>query len=415
MRKRVLILATTSSYRADDFAAAAARLDVEAVLATNRCHVLAELWSGAVPIELRDAEAAASAVVAEAHERHYDAIVATDDRTAEVAALAQRALGHVGNSPAATRIAGNKRLLRETLQSGGVATPGHQTFAIEDDATAAARNVPYPCVLKPLLLSASRGVMRADDPAGFVVAWRRLSALLRQPEQAAISGDGQRILVEAFVPGVEVAVEGILQHGALTVLAIFDKPDPLDGPFFEETIYITPSRLPSDVQAAIASATASAAKAMGLSDGPVHAELRVREGRPVVIEVAARSIGGLCARTLRFGLAGASLEELVLKGALGLSLGPVQTNGAAGVMMIPIPRAGVLGQVHGVADAFLVPLIEDVAITVEPGRVLVPLPEGHTYLGFIFARGSDAADVEAALRKAHACLGFEITSTLPIA
>ncbi len=417
--QRVLILATTTSYRADDFRAAAARLGVEPVLATNRCHVLAELWTGDVPIELRDAETAAAAVIDEARLRAYDAIVATDDRTAEVAALAQAALGQLGNAPAAARTAGNKRLLREALQRHGVRTPRHQVFSFVpgESPDMIARRLRYPVVLKPLLLSASRGVMRADDAAEFVVAWRRLVALLATPEVGVTQRaepDGRRVLVEEFVSGVEVAIEAILRRGELTVLAIFDKPDPHAGPFFEETIYVTPSRHSAELQAALAEATGAAARAIGLTEGPVHAELRVgADGKPYVIEVAARSIGGLCARTLRFGLDGVSLEEVVLSAALGRPLPTLHMATAAGVMMIPIPRAGVLGEVTGIEQARAVPLVEDVAITALPGRILVPLPEGHAYLGFVFARGPTPAAVEEALRRAHAHLHFAITATLP--
>jgi biotin carboxylase len=418
MAKRVLLLASTTSYRVDDFRAAAERLGVEAVLGTDRCHVLAEVWDrerfgGSLQVELRDTARAAQAVVQEARARAYDAIVATDDPTAEVAALAARELGLPGNSPDAARTARNKRLLREALSRAGVPGPSHRVFEETERGADVARRVEYPCVLKPLLCSASRGVMRADDERSFVVAWDRLVALLRTPALRAVEDpDGHRILVEPFVPGAEVAVEGILAGGKLTVLALFDKPDPLDGPFFEETLYITPSRHPEEQQRSIADVTARAAAAVGLVDGPIHAELRLSSSGPQLIEIAARSIGGLCARTLRFGLGGASLEEIVIRQALHLPLGPLDRRGAAGVMMIPIPRGGVLQAVRGVDEAQAVPLVEDVAITAEPGQVLVPLPEGHAYLGFVFARGESPAAVERALRDAHARLAFDVAPTL---
>jgi biotin carboxylase len=264
----------------------------------------------------------------------------------------------------------------------------------------------YPCVVKPLMLSASRGVIRADDEGQFVGAVRRLEAILRTPDAAALGDIARQVLVEAFIPGREVALEGLLVRGELHVLALFDKPDPLDGPFFEETIYVTPSRLPAPVQAEIASCTARAARALGLQDGPVHAELRVNRRGPSVIEVAARSIGGLCSRTLRFGT-GLSLEELILRHALGMGIPSLERERqAAGVMMIPIPRAGVLKEVRGQAEARSVPGIEEIAITAHAGEDLVPLPEGARYLGFIFARAESPERVEAALREAHRRLEF---------
>jgi biotin carboxylase len=320
----------------------------------------------------------------------------------------------------AARTARNKRLLREALARAGVPSPRHLVF--EEGALPDLVGVRFPCVVKPILCAASRGVMRADDPIEFAAAWKRLGALLQTPSLRAVEDpDGHRVLVEEFVPGAELALEGLLRGGALTTLALFDKPDPLDGPFFEETIYVTPSRHSAEAQAAIAEVTAQAARAIGLKEGPIHAELRLSpshprlkygDGSPVVIEVAARSIGGLCSRTLRFGLEGRSLEELVLRNALGLPLGPLERRGAAGVMMIPIPRGGVLKSFSGVEEAKRIRLVEDVVISAQPGQVLVPLPEGNAYLGFLFARGDAPAPVEQALRQAHAQLRFEIAPTL---
>jgi biotin carboxylase len=289
-----------------------------------------------------------------------------------------------------------------------VPTPAYTRFTVTDDPAAAAGRVAYPCVLKPTVLAASRGVIRADTPAEFVAAFGRIRAILATPEVAALGEGAAEILVEGFVPGPEVALEGLLQSGALRVLALFDKPDPLDGPFFEETIYVTPSRLPAAVQAAIAETSARAAAALGLREGPIHAELRVNEAGVWLIELAARSIGGLCSRTLRFGT-GMSLEEIILRHALGLDIATLERERpAAGVMMIPIPRPGVLGEVRGQEAAEAVPGIEAVAITAHRGQELVPLPEGSRYLGFIFARGDRPEQVEAALREAHRRLEFEI-------
>src|SRR5262249_8988171 len=269
----------------------------------------------------------------------------------------------------------------------------------------------YPCVLKPLVLSASRGVIRANDERGFVAAFHRVAKILQAPDVKELGEGTDRILVEGFIPGIEVALEGLLNRGELSTLALFGKPDPLDGPFFEETIYVTPSRLPADTQIAICRATAQAASSLGLTDGPVHAELRVNHderGRPVawLIEIAARSIGGLCSRTLRFGT-GMSLEEIILRHALGLPIASTtRERSAAGVMMIPIREGGILHDGHGLDEARAVPFIEDVTISMHKGQDVVPLPEGSRYLGFIFSRADDPATAEAALREAHRHLRF---------
>jgi biotin carboxylase len=424
MPPRVLVLCATTSYRAEDFGSAARRLGVEAVLGTDRCHVLAELWpreafGGSLPLNFRSADEAAAQIVDEARARPFDAIVPTDELTAAIAARAAARLGLPGNAAVAADIARDKDRRRRAFVAAGVPCARGRSFHMGATPEPIAAATAYPCVLKPLLLSASRGVMRADDAAGFVAAWRRIAALLATPPLRAVDEPaGRRILVEEFVPGPEVAVEGILTRGRLRVLALFDKPDPLDGPLFEETLYVTPSRLSAATQAAIAEVIARAAAAIGLAEGPIHAELRLPPSAqlPSVLEVAARPIGGLCSRALRFtraaGVDGRSLEEVVLLHALGRELGPFEPRAASGVMMVPIPRGGVLQSVRGIDAARAVPLVEDVVISARAGEVLVRLPEGSSYLGFLFARGDTPDAVEAALRRAHAQLSFDIAPTL---
>jgi biotin carboxylase len=260
-------------------------------------------------------------------------------------------------------------------------------------------------VLKPLRLSGSQGVMRADDAAELVFAIGRLTFLLQSLYDGS---EAIPYLVEDYLPGVEVALEGMLDREQLHMLALFDKPDPLEGPFFEETIYVTPSRLPKETQAAIARETAEAARALGLQWGPVHAELRVNERGVWLLEIAGRSIGGLCARTLRFGV-DTSLETLILRQALGMDLGTLQREQQArGVMMIPIPGEGLLRAVAGVAQAKAVAGVDEVEITAPLNNMLKPLPEGDSYLGFIFARAATPQEVEQVLRQAHGKLRFEV-------
>jgi biotin carboxylase len=299
--------------------------------------------------------------------------------------------------------------MREVLAAAGVPSPRSELVSIDEEPHDVARRVVLPCVVKPLFLSASRGVIRADDPAQFAGAFRRLTAILRRPEVAAEGGAlAQQVLVETFIPGIEVALEGLLSEGKLRMLALFDKPDPLEGPFFEETIYVTPSRLPAPLQQAIVACTEDAVTALGLQRGPVHAELRLNDQGPWILEIAPRSIGGLCSRALRFG-EGISLEELILRDAMGLEVASLQREKqAAGVMMIPIPQAGILREVRGQDEARHVRGIDEIRITIPVGQEVVPLPEGTRYLGFIFARDETPDRVEAALREAHRQLTFHI-------
>ncbi|BDG07201.1 ATP-grasp domain-containing protein [Anaeromyxobacter paludicola] len=417
---RLLLLAPTQSYRTDDFLAAAARLGVPVVVGTDRCHRIEEtfgeeqgLWS----LDYRKPEHAAEQIAAAARQEPIAGIVPVNETTAVIAALAAERLGLPWNPPDAALRAADKAAQRTRLAEAGLPVPAFRAFRLDGDPEAAAASVTYPCVLKPVVLSASRGVIRADDPAGFVAAWRRIERILREArtERRAAGAEAARtVLVEAFVPGAEVAVEGLLRGGAFELLALFDKPDPLDGPYFEETLYVTPSRHPAPLQREIARLTGEACRALGLREGPVHAELRLPPAGPVILEVAARSIGGLCARTLRFG-AGISLEELLVCHALRLPLASLQRERrAAGVMMIPIPRAGILHGVGGLDEAKAVPGVEDVVVTAQEGREVAPLPEGDCYFGFIFARGEAPAEVEAALRAAHARLRIDIRAPLPM-
>jgi biotin carboxylase len=294
--------------------------------------------------------------------------------------------------------------MRAAFAAAGVPQPGHRVLRPGDDAGALAAALGFPVVVKPLALSMSRGVIRADDAEAAAAAALRVRAILAD----AGEDPAQRLLVERFVPGAEVAVEALVRDGTLEVLAVFDKPDPLDGPYFEETLYVTPSRLPASALEAVERETARSAEALGLRDGPVHAELRVHGDEVAVLELAARSIGGLCSRSLRFGL-GMSLEELILRHALDLPLeGIRREDRAAGVMMLPIPAAGALREVRGIEAARAVEGIGGVEITVAPGGRVRPLPEGDRYLGFIFAKADTPEAVESALREAHSLLEVEI-------
>jgi biotin carboxylase len=400
---RVVLLASSRSYRNGLFLDAAARLGVEVVTGDDVPLPFLSKSGAALPLDYRDLKHSTEAIVAYARERPVGAILGVDDSGVLLAARASQALGLPGNAPEAAEAARHKHVMRCRFADAGVKQPRFRLAHAGDDPRALAESIDYPCVIKPTTLSASRGVMRADSADEFQARFRRLLPIL-----AAERCD--ELLVEDFVPGVEVALEGLLDGGRLQVLALFDKPDPLDGPFFEETIYVTPSRLPEATQREVGLAALQAAAALGLREGPVHAELRLNERGPWLIEVAGRSIGGLCSKTLRFGLAdGASLEELILRQALGLGTGePARERRAAGVMMLPIPKGGVLRRVEGQEDARQVPLIEGLEITARMNYPVVPLPEGDSYLGFLFARGERPEQVEAALREAHALLRFEI-------
>jgi biotin carboxylase len=407
---RLLLLLPTTTYRTEDFLLAARTLGVDIVCASEKPSTFeAHAPDHLLTLDFGDPDAAAARVAELAGRQPLSAVVGVDDLTTVAAAAIAERLGLRSSAVAAVAAARDKYQMRQCLAAAGVPIPRFRRIALKDDPFLAARGVAFPCVLKPLALSASRGVIRANTVDQFIAAVRRIAALLQRGDVDA-GGDAARyLLAEEYIPGVEVALEGLLVGGTLSPLALFDKPDPLEGPFFEETIYVTPSRLPTAVQRAIEEVTAAACAALGLDEGPVHAELRVNDAGPWVLEVAARSIGGLCSRTLRFGT-GMTLEEIILRHALGWSIASLtRERRPAGVMMIPIPRAGRLTAVGGTATAAAVAGIEEVTITAHIGQQLVPLPEGWQYLGFVFARADTPDTVEAALRDAHARLTFEIS------
>ena len=422
--KRILLVATTLGYQIRSFGEAASKLGVQLVFVSDRCDRLDDPWrDAAIPVRFHEPARSVAAVVSKCEEDPPSGIVAVGDRPAVLAAHLAAAFGLPGHSPQAAAISRNKLLTRRVLQEAGLPTPWYASVSIESGVVAGGANVPFPAVIKPLALSGSRGVVRVNNAAEYDAALERLQTLLQAPdvriERDAAHGEA---LVEAFIPGAEYAVEGLVSHGVVQILAIFDKPDPLDGPYFEETIYRTPSIAAPHVQQRIVTVVTDAVRAIGLHHGPVHAECRVNETGVYILEVAARPIGGICSRALRFrsGYPSAfdevTLEELLLRHALGGDVSMyAREPRASGVMMIPIPRRGIYRRVEGVDAALAIIGVGDVRITAKADAPIVPLPEGRSYLGFIFANATEPSAVDRALRDAHACLHFAIDREVAMA
>lgn len=397
------MVAATTGYQVREFADAARALDVELVLATDRCHILENPWGDdAAPVRFEDPAPGIEALAARGP---FDGILAVGDRPALVAAQAAERLGLRFHPAKAARAASDKLLARERFRAAGMPVPGFRRLPLaEARSEAVAASVRFPCVLKPLHSSASRGVIRANNEDEFREAAARIARMKEDD-----------LLVEDYIPGREFALEGVVTAGKLQTLALFDKPDPLEGPYFEETIYVTPSREPNDVQRQIRQTAQAAVTALGLTDGPVHAEMRVNGQGVWILEAAARPIGGLCARVLRFGAPFCTLEQVLLRHALGEDVsGATLTAGSHGVMMIPIPHAGVYRGVQGLEDARRVPGLEDILITAKEGQELLPLPEGSTYMGFLFFRAESHDLVLNGLREVHQRLTFQLSATLPV-
>lgn len=396
-------------------------MGVELLLATDRCQHLDDPWrDGAIAVRFHDDEASLKAVLDAAKRQPLSGVIAVGDRPTVLAARVADALRLPGNPPAAADASRNKKLTRQRFESAGLATPWFLEVPVTADMHTVAARVRYPCVVKPLGLSGSRGVIRADNPGQFEYAAERVRTLLARPDVRVLrSGMEDTILVERFVEGKEYAIEGLLTRGALRVLAIFDKPDPLDGPFFEETIYVTPAKLSPHIERAIIETLQRATAALGLVHGPIHAECRLSPTGVVMLEVAARPIGGLCSKVLRFQSAeeGAPipLEEVLLRHAQGVNVSRwAREDAASGVMMIPIPERGILRGVTGEAEARDVRYVDDLRITAKKDHLIEPLPEGDSYLGFIFARARTGDLVVSALREAHKRLAFQIEAEIPV-
>ena len=400
-RPRLLLIAPPGSYRTVAYLETARDLGVDVLVASEGRHSLVGEIAAGLHVDLHSPEALQ--VLLRANEaRPFSGVVATDDASVELASKIARALGLPHNPPHAARLSRRKDLSRQALQQAGVPVPAFRVIDLAAPLERQLDDIEFPCVVKPLAMSASRGVIRGDDRVAAQSACVRVQALLQEVAGRDPFADSH-VLVEQFISGPEVALEGLLQQGRLQVLAIFDKPDPLNGPYFEETYYITPSRHTAAEQRRLIDCVQAACTAHGLREGPVHAEARLPRDACVIMEVAARTIGGECARLLDFGT-GHSLEALVISHAIARPLRYDPQAGGAGVLMLPITRAGILRRIEGITAARAVPWIEDILISRRDGYELVPLPEGNSYLGFMFARAPGAAEAEAALRTAHACL-----------
>jgi hypothetical protein len=418
---RLLLFTAKLGYQARSFDEAARKLGVELVFVTDRCHQLDDPWGDrAIPVHFETPDAAAYSVLESVRGQNIDGILALGDRPAVAAAYVARGLGILHNHPASVEACRSKLRMREVFREAGLRVPWFRAVPVSPTPEPSLLGITYPCVAKPLSLSASQGVIRANSREEFIAAAARIWRLLESPEiRATREPNLDQILVEGYIPGREVAVEGLLTDGDLRILAIFDKPDPLEGPYFEETIYVTPSRLSDSQQSEIERCAVDAMRALGLSEGPVHAEFRVNEEGVWSLEVAPRPIGGLCARALRFAPDYASqtigLEELLLRHAAGLpgSDWPREQS-ASGVMMIPVPKSGVLEKVEGEDAARSVPGVTSLEITARLHDYVAAWPEGSSYLGFLFAAGSTAEEVEDTIRAAHAKLHFAFAPRLPV-
>ena len=438
--RRLLLFTNKLGYQTRSFEEAARKLNTEIIYVTDRCHQLEDPWGDrAVPVHFESPQTAAATVVEAMRGKGIDGILALGDRPVVAAAYAARELGIPYSYPASVEACRSKFRMREVFRDAGLPTPWFRTLNLDPLPEPSLSGISYPCVLKPLSLSASRGVIRANNREEFVNAAKRIRKLLESPElRSSRESNLDRILVEGYIPGREVAVEGVISDGVLRVLAIFDKPDPLKGPYFEESIYVTPSRLTETQQRAIQKSAEETARAVGLTQGPVHAEFRIGVDHPGgdqvwPLEIGARPIGGLCARALRFVTPGEpapknldhpsstdtarsiGLEELLLRHALHEPVDKWEREPAgSSVMMIPVPNSGMLEKIEGEEATRATRGITELVITARLHDYIEAWPEGSSYLGFLFAKSETPEGAEQVLRAAHEKLRFTLVERLPV-
>jgi len=413
---RILLIAPHGSYRTFAFLTAAQQKGIDVLIASEGEHSVVSAYSEGLHIKFNEPERAVEKMIKEASFKPFIAVIGTDDSTTELASKVSMALGLAHNTPEAVQIAKRKDLARHCLRDANIKIPKFDVVDMNYPITAQIHNAEYPVVIKPIGLSGSLGVIRVDNALAVETVCRRIERIIQQDNKLSAE-NYQYLIIEEFIPGEEIAVEGILVNKEFKLLSIFDKPEPLDGPYFEETYYITPSKLNLRQQMELISTLQSACNAYGLQEGPIHAECRINNDGIWIVEIAARTIGGLCGRLLKFGT-GLSLEELVLAHAIGEPMPTIDLNeqtdqdNASGVLMIPIPKHGILKRIEGILAAQKIPLIDEINIQIQEGYEVIPLPEGSSYLGFIFASGGATFEVEQALREAHDCLNIVIAPIL---
>ncbi|MEA1888175.1 MAG: ATP-grasp domain-containing protein [Pseudomonadota bacterium] len=410
MKRRILLVSPPESYRIQPYVRAALSLDLEINLASQGEWAISSPHSAGIGVPLEDHRSALAILLELFEHGQYDAVIGTDDSTLELAARLAEKTGLLQNLPAAVRLARRKDLSRLCLQQAGIQVPDFSIQEVSEHQLTSEPKFGFPCVIKPLALSGSRGVIRADTYEELNHGLQRSLKIISEETDLY---EKTHLLLEQYIPGREFAIEGMLSDGQLNILAIFDKPDPMEGPYFEETYYISPARISICERRLLVDTVQDACQAFGLITGPIHAECRINPQGAWLIELAARTIGGLCSRLLSFGT-GYSLEQLVLANAIGLDL-PIELNeGAAGVLMLPTKQAGILRRVEGVMKAEKVKYIDGVEISLREGYHVTPLPEGASYLGFIFSSAPDSDKVEQALRDAHAVLNPVVAPFWPV-
>jgi hypothetical protein len=408
---RLLLIAPEASYHTASFQAAGKRLGIEVILASEGHFPIVSSQSVGLRVDFSRLSRSLRIIEATYRKTPFDGVIGTDDASLELAAIVAAAFGLPANSPLSAKVSRRKDNSRVAQREAGLVTPWFTVVTSnQQGGYVVPAEVNYPCVAKPVTLSASRGVIRVDNEQQLVAALSRIFGIIESsgPEHPRV------VLIESYIPGSEYVVEGLLSGGNWQTIIIFGKPNPLEGPFFEETIYIAPPDLEIGVKRNMIEVVRRACAVYGLEHGPIHAECRVNEAGVWLIELTPRTIGGKCSRLFELGTS-VALEDIVILNSLGRQVSISPPTEFIGVMMIPVPGPGIVRRIEGINAASSVEHIEAIEIDVKPGQQLVPWPEGSSYPGFIFARGSRSQLVLNALNKAHKTLRFVLAPQLPLA
>lgn len=405
--KRLLLISHHNSYRIASYIKAAKNLSLDVTIASQGKHSLVTEVADGLHVNFDDTESALKEIIKENNKKPFAGILGSDDQTVELAAQAAKVLHLPHNPPEAAQYSHRKDLARAKLTLADRNVPFHCLLNLTKPIKNQIIDLPLPCVVKPLNMSASRGVIRVDNTEQLKVACERLRPILADSPNIF---EQTHILIEAYIDGIEIAYEGYLQNKKLNTITIFDKPDQLTGPYFAETIYVTPSSLDNDLQLAIKMEIEKSCKAYGLVTGSIHAECRIDKNNKVwILEIASRTIGGDCARILDNN--NYSLEEMAILLSIGKNITIKKSKKARAVMMIPIKQKGLLKRVEGLSLANKVKHIDSIDIIINQGHELIPLPEGNQYLGYIFSSADTSEKATEAIRMAYDILTF-ITSPI---
>ena len=383
--KKLLLVIPENSYKSNDFVVAAEKLGIDFLIITDSEQVSSK-FSDTVIINKFDAELNKNNLKKLKDVTH---VLPVDHSALKFSGYLVDLLEVKGNKLESINLSMNKYESRKIFNSLLDIKVNNEIIKNIDDVNTFI-NKNGTSVLKPIYGTASKSVLKINN----------VEKNKEQIEKLMQDCFDQDLVIEEYIDGKEYALEGTIINSELKKIVIFDKPVEYKHPYFEESIYITPSELSSEAEKRVVSIVDKACKKIGLEDGPVHVEFKINENQIFIIEINPRMIGGLCSRCLSFGLFKVSLEEIILHAFMNNELKNIELlNNYVGVLMIPTPKSGKFISINK-EELEKIPNISNVEITVPEGSDLLEPPYGDKYLGFAFSQGIDKKTVNESLLTA---------------